>query len=102
MYMYCMYVSNMSSNNFREAEIEARNEQSSLRDSIDAAKGNAEKNMMSASMEIARMKDDLLEARRVTRGEEVFVEKLESVRETNQTAAMQQVEEGLTCQKKQT
>ena len=81
----------------REAEKKARGDQASLKDSIEAQKIRTEKDTMKASMEIARLKDDLLESRltidhifnhkvlactyisfrRVSRGEELFIEKLE-------------------------
>ena len=62
---------------FSEAEQTARDQQLSLKDDIEKAKIKTEHDTVTASMEIARLKDELLESRRVTRGEEVFVEKLE-------------------------
>lgn len=62
-----------------EAEEEARNDQNELKDSIERTKINSERSLRRASMEIARLKDDLLESRRVTRGEEIFIEKLEVI-----------------------
>ena len=47
----------------REEEKKARGDQASLKDSIEAEKIRTEKDTMKASMEIARLKDDLLESR---------------------------------------
>ena len=46
-----------------EAEKNARDEQAQLKDAIEAEKVRTEEDTTTASMEIARLKDDLLESR---------------------------------------
>ena len=56
------------------------------------AKEHAQEDVQSESIAIAQLKDDLLESRRATRGEEEFVEELETVREAERTKTMDKEE----------
>ena len=59
-----------------------------LRDDIEAAKAAFEKDVKTQNMEIANLKDALLEARRASKGQEIYTEQLEAVREQESTRAM--------------
>ena len=58
------------------------------RENIDHAKATFEKDVKHQNMEIANLKDALLEARRASKGQEIYTQQLENVREHECTRAM--------------
>jgi hypothetical protein len=61
---------------------------SRVREAIDGARTSYEEDVLTQNMEVAHLKDDLLEARRASKGEEIYTEQLEAVREEESTRAM--------------
>ena len=59
-----------------------------LRQAIDQAKLAYNRDVQQQNMEIANLKDTLLEARRASKGQERYTEQLEVVREEESTRSM--------------
>jgi capsule polysaccharide export protein KpsE/RkpR len=59
-----------------------------LRDDIEAAKTEYENDVLAQNMEVANLKDSLLEARRASKGQEIYTGQLETVREHESTRSM--------------
>ena len=59
-----------------------------LRDDIETAKTSYENDVQVQNMEIANLKDALLEARRASKGQEIYTGQLETVREHESTRSM--------------
>ena len=59
-----------------------------LKDAIDKAKKQYVKDVKAENMAIAHLKDALLEARRAAKGQEIYTEQLENVREEENMRAM--------------
>ena len=68
-----------------------------LRAAIDKAKFAYEQDVEQQNMEIANLKDTLLEARRASKGQERYTEQLEVVREEESTRSMMKREQDLGC-----
>ena len=68
-----------------------------LRAAIDKAKFAYELDVEQQNMEIANLKDTLLEARRASKGQERYTEQLEVVREEESTRSMMKREQDLGC-----
>ena len=79
---------NTERNEIGENEKKSRDEMSRLRDATDSAKQLYDEDVQKQNMEIANLKDALLEARRASKGQEIYTEQLEAVREQESTRAM--------------
>ena len=79
---------NKERNEIGENERRSREEISRLRDTNDKAKNLFDSDVQKQNMEIANLKDALLEARRASKGQEIYTEQLEAVREQESTRAM--------------
>ena len=79
---------NTERNEIGENEKKSRDEMSRLRDATDTAKQLYDEDVQKQNMEIANLKDALLEARRASKGQEIYTEQLEAVREQESTRAM--------------
>ena len=67
-HLKCIFQSNFIYNLFREEEVKSRNEMNQLRQAIDQAKLAYDRDVQQQNMEIANLKDTLLEARRASKG----------------------------------
>ena len=79
---------NKERNEIGENERRSREEMARLRDANDKAKQLYDSDVQKQNMEIANLKDALLEARRASKGQEIYTEQLEAVREQESTRAM--------------
>ena len=79
---------NKERNEIGEIEKNSREEMGALRESIEVAKSAFEEDVKFQNMEIANLKDALLEARRASKGQEIYTQQLENVREHESTRAM--------------
>ncbi len=78
-----------------ESESVVGREIAQLQKAVEAARDRAEMESATESLLIAHLKDQLLEARRATRGEEAFVKQLEAVRQEGRAKALEQVEKNM-------
>eukprot|EP00094_Tigriopus_californicus_P000071 TCALIF_00069-PA protein Name:"Similar to Iqcg IQ domain-containing protein G (Rattus norvegicus)" AED:0.23 eAED:0.23 QI:0/0.33/0/0.5/1/1/4/0/284 len=76
----------------KEREIDLRKEISSLRVLISKKTRDAETHILESNLLIAKLKDELTEAKRSTKGEEEFVSRLERVRESERVALFDEEE----------
>ena len=72
-----------------------RHEINDLKAAIAISKEESAKEVLAESMRIATLKDGLLEARRSTKGEEDYIQELESVKEKERSTLLENEEKNL-------